>query len=93
MKRIIISCGSGIATSTMVAVAVKEILAALGKEMEIIKCSVQEIPGYMDGAVLIVSTAQVPFATDAKVISGIPFLTGMGKDEAIAQIKEFLSGV
>ncbi|MGL5722820.1 MAG: PTS sugar transporter subunit IIB [Brevinema sp.] len=91
MKRIIISCGSGIATSTMVAVAVKEILSSLGKDMEIIKCSIPEIPGYMEGAILIISTAQVPFDTgSAIVVSGVPFLTGMGKEDTIAKIKDIL---
>lgn len=90
MKRIIISCGSGIATSTMAAMAVKEILSSMSKDMEIIKCSVQEIDGYLDGAVLIVSTAQVPFETNVPVISGVPFLTGMGKEKTIEEIKEIL---
>lgn len=93
MQRIIISCGSGIATSTMAAMAVKEILSSISKDMEIIKCSVQEIAGYLDEAVLIVSTAQVPFETDIPVVSGVPFLTGMGKEKTIEEITKILKEV
>lgn len=93
MKRIIISCGSGIATSTMAAVAVKNILESLSKDMEIIKCSVQEIQGYIDGAVLIVSTAQVPFETNIPVVSGVPFLTGVGKEKTIEEITNILKNL
>ena len=90
MQKIIISCGSGIATSTMAAVAVKGILESLNKDMAIIKCSVQEIQSHIDGAILIVSTAQVPFKTDIPVVSGVPFLTGVGKDKTIEEIKNIL---
>lgn len=90
MQKIIISCGSGIATSTMAAASVKIILESLQKDIKIIKCSVQEIQGYIDGAVLIVSTAQIPFETNVPVVSGIPFLTGVGKDKAIEEIKNIL---
>lgn len=88
MQKIIISCGSGIATSTMA--AVKGILESLNKDMTIIKCSVQEIQSHIDGAILIVSTAQVPFKTDIPVVSGVPFLTGVGKDKTIKEIENIL---
>ena len=91
MQKIIISCGSGIATSTMV--AVKSILESLNKDMNIIKCSVQEIQSHIDGAVLIVSTAQVPFETNVPVVSGVPFLTGVGKDKTIEEIKNILQNL
>ena len=93
MQKIIISCGSGIATSTMAAVAVKSILEPLNKDMNIIKCSVQEIQSHIDGAVLIVSTAQVPFETNVPVVSGVPFLTGVGKDKTIEEIKNILQNL
>lgn len=93
MQKIIISCGSGIATSTIAAVAVKSILDSLNKDINIIKCSVQEIQSHIDGAVLIVSTAQVPFETDVPVVSGVPFLTGVGKDKTIEEIKNILQSL
>ena len=93
MQKNIISCGSGIATSTMAAVAVKSILESLNKDMNIIKCSVQEIQSHIDGAVLIVSTAQVPFETNVPVVSGVPFLTGVGKDKTIEEIKNILQNL
>lgn len=93
MQKIIISCGSGIATSTMAAVAVKSILEALHKDINIIKCSVQEIQSHIDGAVLIVSTAQVLFETNVPIVSGVPFLTGVGKDKTIEEIKNILQNL
>ena len=56
MKKVIVACGTGIATSTVVCVKIKEALAKANVQAEIIQCKVAEIESKMAGADLIVTT-------------------------------------
>ena len=84
--KIMVACGSGIATSMSVAVTLREKLAAKGLNVEISSCGVNELLYRTEGSDLIVCTAQVPFETKQPVINAVPFLTGIGEDEAIEEI-------
>lgn len=86
--KIVVACGTGIATSTHVAVKLQEMLALRGKEnVDIVQCRVTEIPHYAQDADLVVSTAQVPFDLSVPVFtSAIAFLTGIGMDEVVDEI-------
>jgi PTS system galactitol-specific IIB component len=83
---IIVSCGTAIATSTHVALKLKEILAEDGIQIHTIQCRVPEVPDYADQADMIVTTAQVPFDLNIPIINGLPFLTGVGIKEVIKEI-------
>ena len=66
MKKIVVACGSGIATSTVVATKVKDLLDSNGvTDYEITKCSIAEAPSQCDGAALLVCTAAPPRAFPA----------------------------
>ncbi|HEY59324.1 MAG TPA: PTS sugar transporter subunit IIB [Anaerolineae bacterium] len=88
--KIIVACGTAIATSTHVALKVEELLQKRGKEVNIVQCRVQEIPSFLDGASVVISTTIVPFDLDIPVIDGIPFLTGVGIKEVINKIDDVL---
>jgi PTS system galactitol-specific IIB component len=87
---IIVSCGTAIATSTHVAIKLKELLSERGIKIHTIQCRVPEVPDYADNADLVISTAQVPYQLDIPVIDGIPFLSGIGVKEVIDKIEETL---
>jgi PTS system galactitol-specific IIB component len=84
--RILVACGTAIATSTHVGMKLKELLAERGKDVSIQQCRVAEIPTYMDSVDAIVATAQVPYNVNVPVYNGIPFLTGIGLEEVIDKI-------
>ena len=88
--RILVSCGTAIATSTHVAIKLKELLKERGYEIITTQCRVVEIPSYAPDADLVVSTAQVPFNLNIPVVDGIPFLTGLGVKEVIDKIEAIL---
>jgi len=88
---IIVSCGTAIATSTHVAVKLKEHLAERGLKIRTIQCRIPEVPDYADNADLVVSTAQVPYDLDIPIINGIPFLSGIGIKEVIDSIESTLT--
>jgi PTS system galactitol-specific IIB component len=89
--KIVVACGTAIATSTHVSIKIKELLGERGIKIHTIQCRVQEVPSLAPDADLVVATAQVPFDLDVPVVDGIPFLTGIGVKEVIDKIEEILT--
>ncbi len=87
---ILVACGTAIATSTHVALKIKELLGERGLDVQTVQCRVQDLPGMALNADLIVATAQVPFDVNIPVVDGIPFLTGIGTKEVVDQIEQIL---
>jgi galactitol PTS system EIIB component len=86
-KTVIVSCGTGIATSTVVAVAIEEACKAAGIDVVTKQCKAAEIKNYIEaGADLIVTTSQMRFDPGIPVIKGLAFLTGIGKDQVMEEI-------
>ncbi len=85
-KKIVIACGTGIATSTVVAEKVEEACRKEGIKADISQCKVTELNSYSSGADLIISTTFVSGNYDVPVISGLPFITGVGEEETIKKI-------
>ena len=89
--KIVVACGTAIATSTHVAIKIKELLEERGIRIHTTQCRVQEVPSLAPDADLVVATAQVPFDLEVPVIDGIPFLTGIGEKEVIDKIETILT--
>lgn len=91
-KKILIVCGTSIATSTVVAFKVDEFLKKKGIQVEIRRAMTSEAKNASKDADLIIATTQVPGVT-IPVISGIPYLTGMGVANLEQQILDILSKI
>ena len=89
--KIVVACGTAIATSTHVAIKIKELLEERGLKIHTIQCRVPEVPSLAPDADLVVATAQVPYDIDIPVVNGIPFLTGIGLKEVIDNIEKLLT--
>lgn len=89
--KIVVACGTAIATSTHVAIKIKELLEERGMKIHTIQCRVMEVPSLAPDADLVVATAQVPYDIDVPVVDGIPFLTGIGVKEVIDKIEKILT--
>lgn len=90
IHKVVVACGTAIATSTHVAIKVKELLGERGLQVYTIQCRVPEVPSLAPDAELVISTAQVPYDLTVPVIDGIPFLTGIGVKEVIDRIEAIL---
>lgn len=91
-KRILVICGTGVATSTVVVKKIQDHLAAKGITATVTQGKVADtLSGHVD-ADLIVATTSVPSSVTVPVIAGLPFLTGVGVDAVYAQIDEQLAG-
>ncbi|SDG83889.1 PTS system IIB component, Gat family (TC 4.A.5) [Planococcus glaciei] len=93
MKKLLIMCGTGIATSTVVKGKVEEWLKEnnLSKEVKIYQSKVSDEINRIDEYDVVLSTTLVPDKIRDKVIDGVPLLTGIGIDtmyeKVLAEIK------
>jgi len=93
-KRVLVACGTGIATATLVSMKVEELLKRNGINAEVVRCRIHEIGFFMStGKVdLIVATSQAPGAGSVPVINSVPIISGVGKDAVEKQIVATLKG-
>jgi len=91
-KRVLIACGTAIATATVVAEKVKEIAKEAGVLVSVAQCKAAEVRGRIAtfNPHVIVATTPVPKDLGIPVFNGVPFLSGVGMDELKAQIVEAL---
>lgn len=91
MKRILVACGNGIATSTVVATKVRQFLEEQGIQAETTQTKLMEVPGRVQGYDLLVTTGQFEGQTgDVPVVKGMPILTGIGADQTLQEILSYL---
>ncbi|MCS7178529.1 MAG: PTS sugar transporter subunit IIB [Anaerolineae bacterium] len=91
-KRVLIACGTSIATATVVAEKVKEIAQKAGIPVKVAQCKAAEVKGRIETfrPHIIVATTLVPKDLGIPVFNGIPFLSGVGVEAVEAQIVEAL---
>ena len=91
-KRILVVCGTGVATSTVVVQKVADACRKAGLSVEVVQGKAAEIPMYVSqGIDLIVSTTVLSKRDiPVPVIGGLPYLTGIGADQVSKQIVEAL---
>lgn len=89
MKKMLIMCGTGVATSTIVTNKVKEWLKEKGYEQDVrlYQSKVADEMNRIDDYDIVVSTTVVPDKIKNKIIMGLPLLTGMGTEEMYQEIE------
>jgi PTS system galactitol-specific IIB component len=90
MKRILVACGTGIATSTVAARKIEEKLGERGITVEITQCKASDLAYHLDGQDLVVTTTLIDDAQGVPILSTVSFLTGIGIDADIDRIVELL---
>jgi PTS system galactitol-specific IIB component len=93
MKKILVACGTAIATSTVVAKKLEEKLSALGFDVRIDQCKASEVGARASGYDVIVSTTEVDDAKGKPIIRTLSFLTGMGIEADVQKIASLLRAV
>jgi PTS system galactitol-specific IIB component len=86
VKRVLVACGTAIATSTVVAKAIEDALAARGIKVVTRQCKAAEVPSLAREYDVVVTTTPVPENLGVPVVRTLAFLTGIGKEDAINQI-------
>lgn len=94
-KRLIVACGSGVATSTTIAEKIKNKFEKDGINFPVEAVDYKSIENELPGSAIYVYIAKpdedilsLADSLKVKVFPGIPFLTGMGEEETYAGIVE-----
>lgn len=85
-KTVLVICGTGVATSTLVASKVAEACTDAGIDADVRQGKVMDLVHGSADADLIVATTEVPASVSVPVVAGMPFLTGVGADAAVEEI-------
>ena len=87
-KRVLIACGTSIATATHVANSVKDTAKEAGIDVDVAQCKAAEIRGKIQTFTphVIVHTTPIPKDLGIPAFSGVPFLSGIGLDQLKAEI-------
>lgn len=91
MKTVLVVCGGGIATSTIICSRVDELLGERGIEHRLIQCSLNEMDSYLDEADLVVSSMKVFRQLPVPCVVGTAYVSGVGEEDVSRQIIEALS--
>lgn len=89
-KQVLVACGAGIATSTVVNGAIEDMEKEHGLSLDIRQIKIAEVNSYVDTADLLVTTAMTKKEYPFPVINARSFLTGIGTDDTKKQILEEL---
>ncbi len=91
MKTIIVACGAGVATSTLICDRVQKLLSSQHIQANIIQCTLGDISRYVDQANVIVTSMKVDRSYSIPIVLGISFITGVGVEQTEKEILESLS--
>lgn len=89
-KKVLVICGTGVATSTVIVQKIKEFAKSKGLEANISQGKVSDLVSGGANADFIVATTQIPDSVTIPVVAGLPFLTGIGLDGTFDKIEELL---
>jgi PTS system galactitol-specific IIB component len=92
VKKILVACGTAIATSTVVAKKLEEELQMRGIQAKIDQCKASEVGSRAAGYDLVVSTTEVDDARGKPIVRTLSFLTGIGMAKDLETIVGLLKG-
>lgn len=88
--RILVACGSGVATSTIAQEAVKEIAQKAGIKTHISKATIAEIPEKQKDVDVVLTTANYRQPLDKPYMSVFGLISGVNKDSVEKKLEELL---
>lgn len=89
-KLILVACGTGIATSTVVCKKVEDLIKVHGINARIIQCKIAEVAGYEDQADLLVTTTISSREYKFPVVKAVNYLTNINTNKVDQAIIEAL---
>lgn len=90
MKKILVACGTGMATSTMIAEKVKEFLEMEGISVSTTQCILNEVKDKANNFDLVITSMKIEVDFETPCLVGTPFLIGIGEETLKEKILSFL---
>lgn len=91
MKKVYIACGGAVATSTVVANKVRDLLKENNIEADVQQCRISELNSFKDSADLFITTARVTKDYGIPVVHGVSFITGINNEKTKEEILSLLN--
>lgn len=91
--KILIACGTGIATSTVIAKRVETLCKENGFDVKVDQVKVVEVAGMADGYDLIVASTKVPESVKTPKVQAINYLTGLNMNKTDEEIITILKNI
>jgi PTS system galactitol-specific IIB component len=92
MKRILLACGTAVATSTVVTSRLNDAMKKRGLAGKYIcsQCKIAEIPSKVPNFDILIANAKAPPGVTIPTINGLPLLTGVGAEKVWDEIAELI---
>ncbi len=90
-KKVIVACGSGIATSHMVAKKIQKLLDARGVDADVRAVEMSAVDDALADAAAFVPVVNTEETYDTPTFSGVAFLTGINQEEELDRLVASLS--
>ena len=91
VKKVTVICSASVVPGTIIAEKLKELFKENGIAASIDTGMLREAMDLIPGSDLVISTVFLPPDYDVPIISGVPFLTGLGVERVVSQILETLT--
>ena len=91
--KILIACGAGVATSTLIADRVKRLCEKNGFQVSVQQTKVVQVEGMAKDYDLIVSSTKVPSSVQTACVFALSYLTGINMDQTDAEIIDKLKAL
>ena len=89
-KKVLVACGAGIATSTVVCDKVETLIKENNIDAQVIQCKIAEVASKQDSADLIVSTTILPTTYKIPAIIATAYISGINTKALDKKILEAL---
>ncbi|WP_373897371.1 PTS sugar transporter subunit IIB [Haloimpatiens sp. FM7315] len=92
MKKVLIACGAGIATSTVALHKLKAQLEERGliSQVSLSQCTVIELAGKAEDYDLVITTTNFSQKLPVPIVKGLSFITGIGMNKTVEEVISLL---
>ncbi|OFK23419.1 PTS sugar transporter subunit IIB [Olsenella sp. HMSC062G07] len=91
--KVLVACGSGVATSTVAEGIVQEIAKSEGIPIQLFKGTISEVPHKQDDVDVVLTTANYRNPLKKPYMSVFPLISGINKAKCASQLVELLKSV
>ncbi len=91
--KVLVACGSGVATSTVAQEKVKQIAADAGIPVQVFKGTISEVPTKQYDVDVVLTTANYKKPLDRPYMTMFPLISGINKDACAKKLVDLLKAV
>lgn len=91
--RVLVACGAGVATSTVIAERVRDLIREAGHNPKVEQVKVVEVAKRAADYDLVVASTQPPKGLTTPFVSAVGYLTGIGEEALDDKIRDIVRGI